>query len=200
MLTPFIPKPKPPFPYDRPISHSQLTTFKWSPEKWYKNYVLNEPRESSPELDFGSKIDKKLQKDSKYLPEVKRLTHLQYELKTTVKNIKLIGYPDALDIENPELIDYKTGRVSWDQKRADDTLQLTMYLWMIYNILKIPPEKFKCSIIWLPTHIKKGKIALVRPIKPQTFYTKRTMVDILKFGQSIIETRSKMIDYYNKHY
>jgi len=194
MLKPYI---KPPFPYDRPISWSQLSSFKYSPSGWYRSYVL-EQKSTSPEMIFGSMVDKQIQEDSNYLPEIKRLTHLQYELKAEFNGLQLLGYPDALDLDNPEIRDYKTGRKPWNKKRADETGQLTMYLLMIYQTLGIKPEEFKCYIDWIPTHIKDKEVCFVEPFSVKTFKTKRTLTDILKFGQFILESRAKMIEYYNK--
>lgn len=199
MLTPHIPQPKPPFPYKRPLSYSQLSSFIWSKERWYQSYVLGEKQPSSPELEFGSYVDKQIQKDPLYLPELKRCPHMQYKLETTFNGIQLLGFPDQLDLENPELRDTKTGRHPWTKKRADETGQLTMYLLIIYLTLKIKPEEFKCYIDWLPTCQKDGGICFVEPMKIKTFKTKRTTADILKFMQYIIDTRKEMEEYYNNH-
>lgn len=198
MLTPHVKQNKPEFPYDRPLSYSQLSSFKWNPRQWYSRYVLGEESSTSPELIFGSYVDKKIQDDPKYLPQIKRLPHIQYKLECEHEGIKLVGLPDQLDLENPELRDTKTGRNPWDQKRADETKQLTMYLFMIQKIHDINSEKFKCYIDWLPTHIKKGKIALVDKKDVKIFETKRNVVDLYKFGVYLLETRQKMLDYYNK--
>jgi len=197
MLTPHIKKEKPPFPYDRPLSWSQISSFKYRPSQWYASYVLG-IRGSSPEMTFGSMVDKRIQDEPDYLPKITRLTHLQYKLEVELNGVNLIGLPDALDLENPHLIDYKTGRNKWDKKRANETGQLTMYLLMIYIKHKIEPEKFRCAIQWMPTHIKDGEVAFVEEGEVITIETKRTMKDILEFGQEIVKVRQQMLDYYNR--
>lgn len=201
MLTPYVKKPKPPFPYDRPLSHSQLSTFKWKKMDWYRKYVLGEVDEKTPQLEFGSYVDKKFQDDATFLAQIPRLKHLQYKLECTFSDIPLIGLPDGLDLDDPELMDLKTGVKPWDKKRADETLQLTMYLFMIYMIHKIHPEKFKCHIDWVPTRkLADGSIDFVEDVENhiKCFTTKRTMKDILEFGNYILQTRQEMIEFYNK--
>lgn len=198
MLTKFMPQPKPPFPYDRPLSHSQLSSFKWNKRQWYDHYVLGIPTVVTPELEFGSMVDKKIQDDPTYLPEIVRLPHLQYELKCEFNGMPLIGFPDALCLKTFNLRDYKTGRKAWDKKRADETAQLSMYLFMIHLIHGINPQKFKCFIDWMPTHYKDGELCFIEPLKIKTFQTKRSMADILRFGNDLLETRKAMIKYYEE--
>lgn len=196
--TPYIPKEKPAFPYDRPLSHSQLTTFQWSKQKWYDKYVLGFDSPVTREMEFGSMVDKRIQEDPTYLPQVPRLTHLQYPLKCEYEGIPLIGFPDSLDLDNPHLRDTKTGRQIWNKRRADETKQLTMYLTMIYLIHKIKPEEFKCAIDWLPTRIHEGEVCFTDPVELVQIETKRTMTDVLKFLQYIVDTRKEMEEYYRK--
>lgn len=178
---------------DRPLSWSGISSFQWNPQQWYSKYVLKILPEVTPELEFGSFVDKKIQKDPKYLPHVVRYPVMQHEMRVMWDGIPLLGFSDAFDPDAYELRDYKTGRKPWDQRRADETGQLTMYLFMLYlmdNSNK--PEDFKLFIDWLPTHIQDGKICFVEPdhkkLKPTTFRTKRTMREVLLFGSLIKET------------
>lgn len=197
MLKPYVQPKKPPFPYDRALSWSQISSFKYRPSAWYNSYVLN-IKTTSSEMIFGSMVDKKIQEDPSYIPAIKREKHLQYKLEVEFNGIKLVGLPDALDLDNPIIRDFKTGRNKWDKKRADETGQLTMYLLMIYLTFGITPEKFKCYIDWMPTCIKDGEVAFIKEGEVKTFETKRTLRQILKFGQYILETRQQMLDYYNR--
>lgn len=190
---------KPPFPYDRPLSHSQLSTWEWRKTDWWDKYVLGKEKEPSAEMIFGKEVDLKIQQDPTYLPAITRLPHLQYELKNEFQGIPLIGFPDALDLDNPHLIDYKTGRKPWDKKRADETKQLTMYLTQIYLLHGIKPKEFRCSIQWMPTHIKDGAVAFISEGEVITIETNRTMTDILKFMQYLIDTRKEMEEYYKNY-
>lgn len=183
----------------RPLSWSALSSFEWSPEQWYRTYVLGE-KPSSKEMDFGSVVDKKIQKDPTFLPTLPRYTHMQYPLKVVFNKIPLIGFPDGVCFDNGLLADYKTGKKAWDQKRADETGQLTMYLFMIYAAKKLRPEQFKCFIHWLPTK-ENGDftISFTDDMEPVTIETKRTMQDVLAFGARINATVKAMNEYLKEH-
>lgn len=201
----------------RPLSWSAISSFKWNKDTWYRKYVLKELPEITPELEFGSYIDKKLQDDPTFLPNVVRYSVLQHEMTGTFNKIPLLGYADTfqppvsgakiflkndkLEVTDPVHIpcairDYKTGRKPWDQKRADETGQLTMYLFMLYLRDKIQPEDVECYIDWLPTRIEEGKIVFRDdPVEVFTFKTSRTMQDVLEFGQLIKDTWDEMQAY-----
>lgn len=184
---------------DRPLSWSGISSFQWNKRQWYDKYVLKILPEVTPELRFGSYVDKKIQDDPKYLPHVVRYPIMQHAMKGTFNGIPLIGFSDAYDVEIPAIRDYKTGRKPWDQKRADETGQLTLYTFFLWMMQKTKPEQVELYIDWLPTHIKDGEIAFIeedhRKLVPKTFKTKRTMRQILQFGQLINETWAAMEAY-----
>lgn len=198
---------------DRPLSWSGISSFEWNPRQWYDKYVLKQEQVMTPELILGKEIDMKVQEDSKFLKQLPRYPIMQHKMKCTWNAIPLIGYSDQYrpmifkklkkvkgvfhNISEPLAIrDLKTGRKAWDQKRADETGQLTMYLFMLYLMDKsIDVSKAELYIDWLPTHIKDGKLVLVEPIVVQTFKTKRSMVEVLKFAQRIENTWKLMEEY-----
>lgn len=191
---------------DRPLSWSAISSFEWNPAQWYAKYVAKELPEITPELEFGSMIDKRIQDDPTYLPDLVRYPILQHEMTGTFNKIPLLGYADTFraplgchkhcdDMWQPAIRDYKTGRKPWDQKRADETGQLTMYLFMLYLRDKIQPEDVECYIDWLPTHYVDGKIAFVKEGEIHTFKTKRTMQQVLAFGQRIKDVYAAMEAY-----
>lgn len=201
---------------DRPMSWSAISLFEWNPWQWYKKYVLGEMQIETPEMRFGKMIDEKVQKDKKFLPKLVRLPIQQHKMTTVWNGIPLVGFSDqyrppfkdlfhgkVVESKNPILMlrDLKTGKLSkpWMQKRADETGQLTMYLFMLYLMDKsIRVADAELFIDWLPTHIKDGQIALVTPVKIHTFQTKRSMTEILKFGQRIQNTWAAMEEYATK--
>ena len=184
----------------RPLSWSGISSFQWNKRQWYEKYVLKILPEVTPELRFGSMVDKKIQDDPKYLPNVIRYSVLQHEMRAMWNGIPLLGFADAHEPSIPAIRDYKTGRKPWDKKRADETGQLTMYLFMEYlKNRKLKPEAYELYIDWLPTHIKDGEIAFIEPnhkiLVPKTFKTKRTMSQILTFGKLIEDTWAEMEAY-----
>lgn len=178
----------------RPLSYSSINSFEYDKESWFENYILG-IKQTSREMAFGSEVDKKLETDPSYLPQIVRCPLLQHSLKASLSGIPLVGKPDALDLSNPMLRDYKTGKKKWDQKRADETEQLTMYLLLIFIVYKIPPERFECYIDWMPTMENADfSISFIEPIEEniRTFKTKRTMRDILVYGKKIKEIVKEM--------
>lgn len=195
----------------RPLSYSAFNSFSdetWGdPEKWFKTYILGE-RQSSPELTFGSYVDKKIQNDPKFLPTLPRYEEMQYKMKAVLgKAIPIVGIPDGVNLrKSKKLADFKTGKIPWNQKKADETRQLTWYIMLLYINLKIQPDEFDCFIHWLPTvKTEDGnfdvKIEFVPDIdnKIQTFKTKRSMTDVLNLINEITVTLGKMQEYVRNH-
>ncbi len=181
---------------DRPLSWSGISSFQWNKKQWYDKYVRKILPEITPELEFGSMVDKKFQDNKKFLPKLVRYPVMQHEMRVEWDGIPLLGYSDQYDPSIPAIRDLKTGRKPWDAKRARDTGQLTMYLFMLWLMDKsIKPEKFELYIDWAPTHIEDGKVAFVKEGDIRTFKTSRTMRDILLFGSLIKETWAEMEEY-----
>lgn len=187
------------FDKNRALSWSAINSFEYNPEQWYESYVLG-IRQTSPELTFGSVIDKRIQVDKNFLPDLPRYPLMQHRMEAKFGKIPLVGLPDGLCFDTYMLADYKTGKKAWDQKRADETGQLTMYLLLVYLTKKIKPEKFRCFIHWLPTQ-ERGDftIGFTDTFKVETFETKRTMRDILNFGMRINKTLREMEEYCLRH-
>ncbi len=186
---------KPQFDLKRPLSWSSLSSFEWNREEWYTSYLLG-IRSQSKEMDYGKVVDLRIQNDPKFLPTLPRYALMQYKMVIDFAGIPLIGLPDGLDLDSHLLADYKTGKKVWDQKRADETGQLTMYLLLLFITHKIPPEKFRCFIHWLPTQ-ENGDftISFAQPVVPVRIQTRRTMVDILNFGARINRVYAEMETY-----
>lgn len=196
--TPYIPKEKPAFPYERPYSWSQHSSFKYSPRQWYEKYVLDQKTPPSPEMLFGNICGNLLASTPEYLPEVERATIFEQELHGKVGDIELIGFLDSFCPEKKVLLEYKTSRnkKTWNHASANSHDQITFYAFLIHQNLKIKPEDLIIKLVYIPTHVKDSKIELSgEPI--QTFNIKKTMTDILVFANEIKETRQKMLDYYN---
>lgn len=190
------------FDHNYPLSWSSINLFDsdspWCDrEEWYRTYVLKLPRKApSKEMLFGTKIDELIQNDPTFLPELIRLPHLQFELKAKLGDIKLYGKPDNLCLDTFQLEDFKTGKGEWTKKKAQETGQLKMYLFMLWVTHGIDPEKFTCRIKWMPTQENGDfSISFKEPLQIQTFEVKHKRGDILAFGNKIKKIRQEMIDY-----
>jgi hypothetical protein len=144
-------------------------------------------------MDFGSLVDKRLQEDPTYLPQVHRHSILQHTMKAKLGKIPLIGVADSWEPSTPALDDFKTGKKLWDQKRADETGQLTFYSLLLYLTESIKPDDVDFGIQWLPTQETGDfKISLIDEKDVRTFRTKRTMLQMLDFCQRINGTVEEM--------
>jgi len=186
--------------YDTPVNWSSISSFRWNKENWFRNFILGE-RATSPEMTFGSYIDKKIQNDPNFMPKLPRFEMMQHHMKVVFNGLTLMGTPDGINIKkNKMLIDYKTGVKEWNKKRAEEHGQLLMYLLLIYITMKIRPEEFDCYIYWLPTKKEEDgnfdiKVSLISETDFKTFKCKHTMTEILKFGTYIKETFKEMEEY-----
>lgn len=195
------PKNHPTLDPTRALSWSAISSFEWNRDQWWRKYVGKEIPEITPELEFGSMVDKRIQEDPTFLPKLERFPVMQHKMECVFNDIPLIGIADQFD-PNPKhirLADDKTGRRIWDQKRADETGQLTMYSLELWLTQKIRPEDIDFEIRWFPTHYKDGKIAFIEEyhtkLQPVVIRTKRTMREVLAFGQRIIDTYTAMHEY-----
>lgn len=191
---------KPSFDKKRPLSWSAISSFEYDPEQWYQNYVLG-IRPTSKEMTFGSQVDKRLQEDPTFLPAVERYPIMQHEMRARLGKLELVGFADGFDRSGLRLKDDKTGKKAWDQARADETGQLSMYALLLWLTEKIQPEKLELSISWLPTKEMGDFTIQFRddPVVPHIFYTRRTMRDILEFGQRINRVYKEMEAYAKAH-
>ena len=171
-----------------------------SPEKWYERYILGIKDDPSPELIFGSMVDKKIQADPTFLPELERFPAMQYKMFATWNKIKMIGYADGWHRAELKLKDDKTGRAQWTQAKADSSGQFTFYLAMMYIQEQVEPGVVKIFVDWMETEkTKAGKIRFVKDMKVKRFITKRTRVQVLDFLGEIEKVVMQMQDYVRKH-
>lgn len=187
----------------RPLSWSQLSAFAWSKEQWYDRYILGIKSEQTPALLFGDLVDKRIQSDPKFFPEIPRYEHLQFKVTAKFGKMHLVGIMDTYDSPYDKkdhmgaVRDYKTGAKKWTQDRADETGQLTFYALLLWQSdYKLAPHQFRFFIDWIPTQ-ENGDFSVshLKGAKVQHFETKRTMQDVLKFGQYINATVKEMAAY-----
>ena len=192
---------------ERDVSWSQVSSFEYSPEQWFKKYILDEEQFKSPEMEFGSLVGKKLETDPTFLPQIERHSKMEHEFKCKFGELKLIGYADSFcTITSKKLAEYKTGVKPWDKKRVDDHGQLTQYCLMHYLMTKTRPEDLEITLWWMPTKRSETgdfnvKIEFVEPIEQniKIFKTKRSMKDILNFGVRINKVYAQMREYAENH-
>lgn len=194
----------------RPLSWSAISSFDYDPEQWYQNYIMKNRQPLSPELIFGNKFAISAEK-RKPLRPVTLLSQMEKGFKVVFGKIHLTGFADTYcRISKRKIGEYKTGVKKWDQKRVDEHGQITLYCLMNYIAHKMKPEDLKLFLEWIPTiKIPQENGDYSRfdyridfdPAydKAVHFDTKRTMKDMLAFGQYINETVLKMQKYVRDH-
>lgn len=214
---------------ERDLSWSGYSSFLWDKEQWWDKYCLHgkctrdkkdesgimilegfctiagRPSPLCPlvqgsiEMDFGKIVGDKLASDPTFLPHMRRRSIFEYELKVKLGKIGLIGFIDSYE-PHTHLEEYKTGKKPWDQKRADEHDQITMYLLMLYLMHGVRPEDIRCAIHWMPTQDTGDfQIRFINESKIYTFYTGRTLEQVLMFGEKLLRTHKEMIEYSKHH-
>lgn len=215
----------PTFDKKRPLSWSAISSFEWDPEQWYQKYVIHQKCtrgdadnlafctvsgvsedftcpaiETSIEMTFGKIVGERLAADPNYLPHIKRYPIFEHEMKCKLGKIPLVGYADGWAPSVFNLGEYKTGKKKWDQQRADEHGQITMYCLMLWLIEKIHPDNIISDLHWMPTQDNNDfSISFINEKDVQTFHTKRTMQQVLAFGSRITSTYSAMEAYCKNH-
>ena len=186
---------KPQFNKQRPLSWSQISSFEFDPEQWYKKYILGEKQEETGPLLFGKLIGERLAGDPAFLPEVPRYKHMEKKFTGRIGDIELIGYLDSFCPDKKSILEYKTSSNAkrWNQAKAEEHGQLLFYhllVWLNYGVL---PET--CHLCYLPCR-ETGSFEIELTGEPvQIFEVKKTAVDVLKFGNYIKTIRKQMIQY-----
>jgi hypothetical protein len=178
---------------DRPLSWSQIYCFNNNMEEWHDRYILGKKSMTTPEMEFG-KLFAKSCEERKPLAPVTLYSITEHPLKVDFGDIPLIGYLDTYEPVKA-FIDHKTSNKGWTQKRANEHGQLKMYALMLYLLYKVKPEDLSIAIESVLTEKKNGIVTLAKPIIVKRFDVKVTMADILKFGNYIKYTVSKMESY-----
>lgn len=186
---------KPTFDRKRPLSWSAISSFEYDPEQWYRKYVLKEEQETSAPMEFGKVIGERLASDPAFLPHIPRYPEFERKLECKLGKIPLIGFIDSYR-PHDGLLEYKTGQKAWDQKRADGHGQIDMYLLMLYLSHHVRPENVACTLSWIPTKENGDfSIGFVNEDLAHSFHTKRSMAQILRFGDRINRVYKEMEEY-----
>lgn len=171
------------------------TTKEQAHEKWYERYVLGIPMPETPAILAGKIIGERLATDPTYLPEVPRPEIYEYEvLKQKFSGITLTGHMDGWSPATMTLEEYKTSQSGtyWNQVSVDTHGQLTFYALLHMLESKIAPEQIRMRLTYIPV-VMRGDFTVERSKEPvQTFETKRTMLDVLRFGAELKKTYKEM--------
>lgn len=168
------------------ISWSQLTGWESSPERYIRHYIYHEETYVTKEMCFGGYIARELEKGKSdnllidmLVSVVPKYAKSEYKLDVDLEGIKLFGIFDSFCPKTKNIIEYKTGKAPWTQKRADEHGQLHFYALMVWlKYKKIP----KVKLVWIQT-ISGDGIEITGEVKE--FEVEIKLIDILKMANRI---------------
>lgn len=184
----------------RDVSWSQLSSWKYSKEQWFYKYVKGSAEDPNPAMVFGNVVGDTLGLDTSLVPKLN--PHLigvkEYPMRVKMNDHWLIGFADHYCPEKKVLNENKTSQKTdrWTQKEVDEHGQLTMYALLLLLKDKVMPHELE---IWLNfIHVAEGgdfQLYIPDPDGFKRFKTKRELVDVVRFGDSITKTLTEMENY-----
>ena len=128
------------------LSFSQISLWQTDKERYKDIYFNNRDdlRVSNSAMDFGKMVADALENEDRVddlLTDTAMSLLTKYdirdkEIRTTLKtkdgDIDLLGKPDTMDSKSFAFREYKTGKVKWTQRRAQENLQVKFYAMIIY--------------------------------------------------------------------
>lgn len=128
---------------------------------WQKNkkayrerYYENGPSFENPETIFGKKIAKMLEDgdDHPILNRIPRYQYKEFRIELEVGGIRFLGVLDSFSKRRKRILEFKTGKVPWDEKRTSKHDQLVVYSLLVKEKFgKVDP---RCRLVWIPTRNK----------------------------------------------
>jgi hypothetical protein len=180
---------------NRALSHSQLSSWEYSKEEWYKSYILGERSAPSAEMIAGSIIGDAIGTPDNPIPDLNPPGVKEFELHANWEGINMIGYCDHYCPDMRILHENKTSpnKRRWTQRKVDEHNQLTMYALMLNLRDGIEPEDIEMYLNFIP-------VALVgvtyKPLPNwKQFETRRTKQHLEAYKQYIMRTVEEMDKY-----
>lgn len=192
----------------RDLSWSQISSFNYNKDQWYKRYFLGEETKKSIQMEFGTLLGESFANGTPLVKDIIMYPEMEYKLRAKVGNIWLVGYADSYDPVNKRLREYKTSSSTkkWNQTVVDDPSidkaggQLTMYALILMLQDKVKPEELTIHLDYIPVEETfEGEMIITPPVTINTFETKRTTKDCLMFGSEILKIRKEMEKYINTY-
>jgi hypothetical protein len=179
----------------RPLSHSQLSSFEYSPDQWYDSYILDIKTPPTEEMKAGNRIGDAIGTDQSPIPDLTPPGVKEYELRATWEDIPLVGFADHYCPDTNILHENKTSanRQRWTQSKVDQHHQLTMYAMLLELQHGIEPESVEMYLNFIPVRL----IGLT--YQPEgtwrQFPTKRTRADVEAYKVYLLDKIDQMERY-----
>lgn len=181
--------------YTRSYSWSQHSSYAYSQEQWFDSYILN-IRGSSPQMEFGNVVGGKLASEPTYLPAIPRQTHMEYEVRTKLGKLELVGFFDSYHPKKRIMEEYKTSsnENKWNKDSVEEHGQLTYYCMLLMLKEKVPPESVQITLHYIPVSMDSFfEMSVSGPV--QHFPTKRTTKQVFSLMVEIKKRRKEMEKY-----
>jgi len=201
----------------RPLSHSQLESFRYNKEEWYNSYILGRKFTPNALMKFGTRVGDAIGTTACPIG-ISTVGVKEYELKAQLGDIYIVGYADHFCSKTKVLTENKTtdNPRKWTKETVAKHKQLTMYCLMLYLTHGIEPSEVKIYLndirterYWTPKpgfenepsyllneHIADEAVRLKRPLEWNQYETKRTAKDLVRYTAYIEKTVERMHDYH----
>jgi hypothetical protein len=183
---------------NRPLSHSQLSSFEWSPAAWYDTYILGQRTPATPEMLIGNVIGDAIGTDDNPIPDLNPPGVKEYELRATFNDIPMVGYCDHWCPDKLELHENKTShnKKRWTKGKADKHDQLTMYAMLLNLQDGVEPEDITMYLNFIP--VDMVGVSYVPHPNWRQFETRRTKEDIVTYQNKVMNLLTLMDEYASK--
>lgn len=181
----------------RALSYSQLSSFEYDKKEWYKNYILGIREPANPAMEYGNFIGDRIGTLNNLVTGLEPAGTKEFELRANLGTIPIVGYADHYCSKTCVLNENKTSATKnrWTQKKVDEHSQLTMYCLMLFLQHKVKPEDVTIYLNFIPVRTVGFNFELPNTPTFQTFQTKRTTFDIVKYAGYIQATVKEMDEY-----
>lgn len=180
---------------ERPLSHSQLSSWEYSPEQWYTSYWLGQRQPPTPEMLAGSRIGDSIGTDESLVPDLVPPGVKEFEMRAEWNGIPLVGYADHYCPDTFILSENKTSpnKSRWTQKKTDEHKQMTMYAFLLNLMDGTRPEDVTMYLNFIP--LKLVGVTYQPSGNWKQFETYRTKADIEAYKDYIMDTVEAMNEY-----
>ena len=182
----------------RPISWSSISQWEYDKRIWARKYLDGITEPATPAMLFGKQVGEAIASNPLFLPKLPRGSVFEYEARATIGKVSLLGFLDSFSPNEPTVYEYKTSQkdTTWSQKKCDNFGQISMYVLLLYLQDKIHPKDLIIKLSAIPVRSKNDfSMEINNDLPIQTFETKRTMSDILRFSKYILEVVSDMKEF-----
>jgi hypothetical protein len=182
------------------ISWSQYDLFNKSPREYWKKYALNEDRSANKYFSKGEEFAKTVEGEETSDEILKAIMHIvpkfsqmEHKVEVALKNgEKMLCILDSCDELETKFYEYKTGKIPWNQIRAEKHEQLLFYALALYikSERKVIPH---CVLSWIETEEIDGKLEYTGNV--EQFAVGFTKSKLERFEDKVIKTIEAIEDF-----